>query len=113
MTFEPAWLGMAASTVILKGLKKPYGEMKPNLRAKPMESDSAYYARVRAELAHERGELRDATSAIASAIRQLSALREAASAVVARWDTPLWKDAAPTAEVIDKLRKALGSDNGQ
>jgi len=35
-------------------------------------------------------------------------LRDAAQAVVDRWETPLWKDAAPTADVIYKLRAALG-----
>ena len=34
-------------------------------------------------------------------------LREAAAAVVARWDTPLWKDAPATAIFIARLRAAL------
>ena len=34
-------------------------------------------------------------------------LREAAQAVVDRWDTPLWKDAPATAEYINRLRALL------
>jgi hypothetical protein len=34
-------------------------------------------------------------------------LLEAARAVVERWDSPLWKDAEPTAHVILKLRQAI------
>lgn len=34
-------------------------------------------------------------------------IREAALAVVQRWDQPSWKDAEPTAAVINKLRNAL------
>ncbi|MCE5253326.1 MAG: hypothetical protein LLG45_03805 [Actinomycetia bacterium] len=34
-------------------------------------------------------------------------LREAAAAVVARWDSPTWKDAPATAEYIATLRAAL------
>lgn len=37
----------------------------------------------------------------------MSELRQAAQAVVDRWDTPLWKDAPRTAEFIDRLRAAL------
>lgn len=35
------------------------------------------------------------------------ALREAAIAVVQRWDTPLWKDVPATAGYINRLRNAL------
>ena len=34
-------------------------------------------------------------------------IKEAAWAVVHRWETPLWKDAPATAELINKLRKKL------
>lgn len=34
-------------------------------------------------------------------------LRAAAQAVIDRWDTPLWKDVGPTADVINKLRDTL------
>lgn len=34
-------------------------------------------------------------------------LFSAAKAVVARWDTPLWKDAPATAEYINQLRAAI------
>ena len=39
-----------------------------------------------------------------------TALIEAARAVVARWDTPAWKDAPNTGEVINRLRDALAVD---
>lgn len=39
-------------------------------------------------------------------------LRAAASAVVARWDTPMWKHETHTAELIDRLRKALHAGAG-
>jgi|GEM_PF-5175190 len=35
-------------------------------------------------------------------------LEQAALAVVQRWETPLWKDAEPTAAVIARLRDAIG-----
>lgn len=38
---------------------------------------------------------------------RLSRLEAAAKAVIDRWDTPLWKDAEPTANVINELRKTL------
>lgn len=34
-------------------------------------------------------------------------LRAAAAAVVARWDSPKWKDEKPTADFIARLRRAL------
>jgi hypothetical protein len=37
------------------------------------------------------------------------ALREAAQAVVDRWDTPKWKDAPHTAEYINRLRRELAA----
>jgi hypothetical protein len=38
---------------------------------------------------------------------ELQGLKSAAQAVVDRWETPLWKDAEPTASVIYRLRDAL------
>ena len=37
----------------------------------------------------------------------MSTLREAAQALVDRWDTPLWKEAPHTGVFIDALRAAL------
>ena len=37
-------------------------------------------------------------------------LRDAAQAVIDRWETPLWKDAPATAVFIADLRKALARD---
>jgi hypothetical protein len=37
----------------------------------------------------------------------MSTLREAAQALVDRWDTPLWKEAPHTGQYIDALRAAL------
>ena len=39
-------------------------------------------------------------------------LLEAAKAVVARWDTPNWKDAEPTAAVIGRLRAVISKCGG-
>jgi Lar family restriction alleviation protein len=39
--------------------------------------------------------------------RDLNQLREAAQAVVDRWETPLWKDAPASAAFIKNLRNAL------
>ena len=39
---------------------------------------------------------------------QLATITAAALAVVQRWETPLWKDAEPTAAVIARLRDAIG-----
>jgi len=41
------------------------------------------------------------------------ALIAAAEAVIARWETPLWKDAEPTAEVIYRLRDAVERIKGE
>lgn len=38
---------------------------------------------------------------------ELTELKEAAHAVVERWDTPLWKDVPATAEYINRLRTAI------
>lgn len=48
--------------------------------------------------------------AIDAVMAELLALREAVAAVVARWDTPLWKDVPATAEYIGRLRKALAQN---
>jgi len=43
--------------------------------------------------------------------RQRDILLEAGTAIVERWDTPLWKDVPHTAEFINKLRKAIEEIN--
>ena len=43
--------------------------------------------------------------------REIEELREAAQALVDRWETPLWKDAPATATFIHRLRDALSSAN--
>lgn len=40
----------------------------------------------------------------------IARLREAAQAVVERWDTPNWKDAEPAAATINRLRTALSAN---
>ena len=40
-------------------------------------------------------------------------LVEAAQAVVDRWDSPNWKDEAPTAEFIGRLRKAVDEEKAR
>jgi len=39
---------------------------------------------------------------------RIEKLEQAALSVVQRWETPLWKDAEPTAAVIARLRDAIG-----
>lgn len=55
----------------------------------------------------------DETRANARLIAAAPDLLEAAAAVVARWDTPNWKDAAPTGEVIGRLRAAIAKARGE
>lgn len=43
----------------------------------------------------------------------MTPLQRAARAVIARWDSPSWKDEPPTAVVIDALRKALATEQAQ
>jgi len=38
---------------------------------------------------------------------EVQRLRDAAKAVVARWDSPAWKNEKPTAAFINELRRAL------
>ena len=40
----------------------------------------------------------------------MTELQQAAQAVIDRWNTPLWKEAAPTAECIYRLRDALAAE---
>ena len=40
---------------------------------------------------------------------EIARLREAANAVVERWETPLWKDVKPTAHIIYALRDELAA----
>jgi len=47
------------------------------------------------------------TNEVARLRNELQGLKHAAQAVVDRWETPLWKDAEPTASVIYRLRDAL------
>ena len=51
-----------------------------------------------------------ATEEITRLREELATLREAAQAVVDRWDTPLWKDVPATATYINALRAALQED---
>lgn len=46
-------------------------------------------------------------TAAESSLARLQSVYEAAKYVVARWDTPLWKNVAPTAEFMNALRTAL------
>ncbi len=43
----------------------------------------------------------------------MTPLQQAAQAVIARWDSPKWKDEAPTAVVIGALLKALTDEQAQ
>jgi hypothetical protein len=40
-------------------------------------------------------------------------LIEAAQAVIDRWDSPKWRDEAPTAEFIGRLRKAVDEEKAR
>ena len=78
----------------------------------PVANGNAVAARVR-ELVAENEQLRKklhrATQLFGSLTMAYRKLSEAAQAVVDRWETPLWKDAEPTAAVIYKLRDLLGN----
>ena len=60
---------------------------------------------------HERDTLaaraKELELALDSAMAQRDELLAAAKAVIARWDTPLWKDAEPTAKHINAMRKVV------
>jgi predicted metal-dependent TIM-barrel fold hydrolase len=43
---------------------------------------------------------------------QLKEMAEALQTIIARWDTPVWKDVEPTAEVINRARTALSRYRG-
>jgi len=40
----------------------------------------------------------------------MTPLQQAAKNIILRWDSPLWKDVAPTAEYVNELRKALDAE---
>jgi chromosome segregation ATPase len=61
----------------------------------------------------ERGKLEKADAENDRLQARVAELESAARAVVARWDTPLWKDVGPTADVIDALRRALADNSVQ
>ena len=46
------------------------------------------------------------------ALARLVEIAVRGEAVVARWDTPLWKDAEPTGHIINRLRASLAGDLG-
>lgn len=48
-----------------------------------------------------------ATERAEKAEKDAARLREAAAAVIARWDSPLWKDVGPTGDYINMLRFAV------
>ena len=54
----------------------------------------------------------DPAAEIADLKSQRDEMLEAAKAVVARWDTPNWKDAEPTAAVIGRLMAIISKCNG-
>ena len=53
----------------------------------------------------------DAIEELQARVKELEAQRDellaAAKAVIARWDTPLWKDAEPTAKHINAMREVV------
>lgn len=51
------------------------------------------------------GTSRKNADALSAAHERIAELERAANAVIERWDTPAWKDAKATAEVIGELRK--------
>jgi len=81
---------------------EPVGEMNLKLEAE--------VARLREEL-KERIETQNtfALALLEKPEREVARLRAAAQAVVDRWETPLWKEAEPTAAVIYRLRDALAT----
>jgi hypothetical protein len=51
--------------------------------------------------------LSEKTNEVARLMEDIKRIKSAAQAVVDRWETPLWKEAEPTAAVIYRLRDAL------
>jgi len=116
---------VSACDYIIKGVKGEFYPCKADIFAMTYESALAVPAPTQAQhlkaasqqaLTVLRGCLEhpdagDAISALQHAIAQpakpATALTEAAQAVVARWDTPLWKDVPATGGFINALRDAL------
>lgn len=46
-------------------------------------------------------------------LQQQDELLEALEAIVARWDTPAWKDVESTAEVVNRARAAINKARDQ
>lgn len=59
----------------------------------------------------------EAAASVCEDVAELEAkhaeLLEAAEAVVARWDSPLWKDQPHTGLFIDQLRAAIANAKGE
>ncbi len=51
--------------------------------------------------------MQEASADLARLRAENERLRAAAQAVIERWDSPKWKDEAPTADVISALRAAV------
>ena len=61
-------------------------------------------------LAHALDNLTECAAMLMNMADRVASQRElldAAKAVVARWDTPSWKDVGPTADYINRLRNAV------
>lgn len=88
---------------------------KPYIRVRGTRPGERYKIANVLTLAYEGVPAREAdeTRANARLIAAAPDLLEAAAAVVARWDTPNWKDAAPTGEVIARLRAAIAKARGE
>jgi hypothetical protein len=80
-------------------------ELERELAASKAEVDRAMYHIV--EWRRYAGRAEKAEAEVARLRNELQGLKSAAQAVVDRWETPLWKDAEPTAYVIYRLRNAL------
>jgi hypothetical protein len=89
-----------------------------NWQAKPNHRSTGWYVcSGNVELASVNQVLAGITAEECEANARLMAgakeLRTAAIAVVERWDTPNWKDAPATAEVIGVLRAAIAKATGE
>jgi chromosome segregation ATPase len=80
-------------------LKGKLAELEVELKAAEQMRDDARY---------DRQQMRDARDTLAA---ENARLREAAQAVIERWESPAWKDAEPTAAVICRLRDVLWPKN--
>lgn len=95
------------------GIYDPYALIAPNERYPARDIIRARDGVVYSEITSDPANIEISTPANSHLIAAAPEIYEALEAIIARWDTPLWKDAEPTGKVIAVGRAALAKARGE